>query len=145
MKYVVGFAFWRNSVLLLLKKKGPSYVVGKLNGVGGKIDGDETIIAAMVREFSEETGVDTWPSAWEHVATMYGNANEGNDYELNILYNYLPDITDFSAIKNPEATGEELSWIPLDKFEEYATVENLRWLIPLTLDRTTPFLKIYES
>lgn len=145
-RYVVGFAFWRNQVLLLHKKKGPDYVVGKLNGVGGKIEGAEPIIKAMSREFSEETGVETWPSAWNHVAVMYGNADEGNDYELNILYNYLPDVTDFSTIKNPEASGEELEWVDLDKrIGSVKLVDNLAWIIPLCIDRTTPFLKIYEG
>lgn len=147
-KYVVGFAFWRNSVLLIHKKKGPPYVVGKLNGVGGKIEdweNSEDARPSMVREFQEETGVETWPSAWEHIAVMRGNANEGNDYELNILYNYLPDVTDFSAIKNPEKSGEDLEWIPLDNLENHAIVPNIKWLIPLCLDSTTPFLEIQEG
>lgn len=144
-RYVVGFAFWRDKVLLLLKKKGPVYVVGKLNGVGGKIEEGENVISAMAREFGEETGVETWPSLWSHAAVMYGDASEGNDYELNILFTYLPDVGEFDNIKNPESTGEDLSWIELDGFENRGIVENLKWIIPLCLDRTTPFLKIYED
>jgi 8-oxo-dGTP diphosphatase len=144
-RYVVGFAFWRDQVLLIHKKKGPAYVVGKLNGVGGKIEEDETVIKAMAREFEEETGLETWPSLWEHVAIMFGNANEGNDYELNILYTFLPDTSELDNIKNPEPSGEDLRWVPLDDFEKRGIVENLSWLIPLCLDRTTPFLKIYEN
>lgn len=145
MRYVVGFAFWRDSVLLIHKKKGPSYVVGKLNGVGGKIEKDETVKTAMSREFMEETGVETWPSAWNSVAVMKGDANDGNEYELNILYAFLPDVTDFENIKNPEKTGEELEWIPLDNLSSFGIVENLKWIIPLTLDRTTPYLIINEG
>lgn len=144
-RYVVGFAFWRNRVLLIHKKRGPEYVIGKMNGIGGKIEGDESIISAMAREFGEETGVETWPSLWNHVATMYGNADQGNDYELNILYTFLPDLSEFDNIKNPEASGEDIHWFSLDKLEEVAIVENLNWIIPLCLDRTTPFLKIYED
>lgn len=144
-KYVVGFAIWRNNVLLLHKKKGPSYVVGKLNGIGGKIEENEGVISAMAREFEEETGVETWPTLWNYRGVMYGNANEGNDYELHLLYTFLPDTSEFENIKNPEPTGEDLKWIPLDTFQEQDIVENLSWLIPLCLDRTTPFLKIYED
>jgi len=142
-RYVVGFAFWRDKVLLIHKKRGPEYVVGKMNGVGGKIEGDESIISAMAREFGEETGVETWPSLWNHVATMYGNADEAYTYELNILYSFLPDLSEFDNIKNPEKGGEDLEWTPLDGFEKTAIVENLKWIIPLCLDGTTPFLKIY--
>lgn len=144
-RYVVGFAFWRNRILLIHKKKGPEYVVGKMNGVGGKIEGDETIVDAMAREFGEETGVETWPSLWSHVATMHGNSNEGNDYELHILYTFLPDTSLFHDIKNPEQSGEDLYWFPLDKLEKVAIVPNLKWIIPLCLDRTTPFLNIFEE
>lgn len=144
-RYVVGFAFWRDKVLLIHKTKGPDYVIGKKNGVGGKIEEGENIEEAMVREFLEETEIDTWPSFWSHVATMRGNADEGNDYELNILYNFLPDITDFSEVKNPEKAGEILHWIPLDELEKSGIVENIKWLIPLCLDSTTPFLNIQEG
>lgn len=139
-RYVVGFSFWRNKVLLLHKKKGPAYVIGKLNGVGGKIESEEATEVSMAREYAEETGVETWPSQWEHVATMFGP-----DYELNILYTYMSDVTDFSQIKNPEDKGEDLEWILVDELEKHATVENLKWIIPLCLDRTTPFLRIYED
>lgn len=144
-RYVVGFAFWRDKVLLIHKKKGPSYVVGKLNGVGGKIESGETVLTAMVREFMEETGVETWPSVWTEIAVMKGDANEGNDYELNILYAFLPDLADFEKIKNPEKAGEELEWIPLDNLRDFGIVENLKWIIPLALDRTTPYLTITEG
>lgn len=145
MRYVVGFAFWRDKVLLIHKKKGPAYVVGKLNGVGGKIENGEQVRSAMVREFMEETGVETWPSAWTEVAVMKGDANEGNNYELNILYAFLPDVADFEKIKNPEKDGEELEWIPLDNLGNFVIVENLKWIIPLAQDRTTPYLTIYEG
>lgn len=145
-RYVVGFAIWRDKVLLIHKKKGPPYVVGKLNGVGGKIEEGETVTSSMAREFGEETGVETWPSLWNHVATMYGaESSEGHSYELNILYTFLPDLGDFGNIKNPEATGEDLEWVPLDGFEKAGIVENLKWIIPLCLDNTTPVLKIYED
>lgn len=144
-RYVVGFAFWRNKVLLIHKTRGPEYVIGKLNGVGGKIEGEETVISAMAREFGEETGVETWPSLWNHIATMYGNADEGNDYELNVLYSFLPDLSEFENIKNPENSGEDLEWVNMDDLYKRNIVQNVKWLIPLCLDNTTPFLEIKES
>lgn len=149
-KYVLGFAFWRNNVLLMHKRKGPIYVVNKLNGIGGKIESEEDVYNAMSREFSEETGLETWPSNWHLRLTMSGRSDDGNKYELNVLNNYLTEYTDFSSIKNPENAGEDLYWTPLDKldkeghYHDIKIVENLSWIIPLIEDRTTPYLRIKE-
>ena len=51
-KYVCGFVFNQNKILTILKQKGPSNLIGKLNGVGGKVEPLETYLQAMQREFS---------------------------------------------------------------------------------------------
>ena len=57
-KYVLGFAFNKGCTeVLLIEKKRPNWMVGKLNGVGGHIEDGETPIDAMVREFKEETNL----------------------------------------------------------------------------------------
>ncbi|MEI6532840.1 MAG: 8-oxo-dGTP diphosphatase [Candidatus Roizmanbacteria bacterium] len=44
-----------NEVLLGHKKRG--FGKGKINGIGGKVEKDETIEQGAIREFKEETGV----------------------------------------------------------------------------------------
>ena len=58
-EYVAGFLFSPagTEVVLVHKKKGPGVVVGKWNGVGGKVELGEAPLPAMIREFKEETGV----------------------------------------------------------------------------------------
>ena len=41
-----------NQILLAEKKRG--FGVGKFNGIGGKVEKDETIEGAMIRETQEE-------------------------------------------------------------------------------------------
>ena len=55
-----------DEVLLAMKKRG--FGQGKWNGVGGKVEADETIEAAMVRECQEEIGVT--PTSYEKVADI---------------------------------------------------------------------------
>jgi 8-oxo-dGTP diphosphatase len=56
-RYVLGFVFDSTCRrVLLLRKKYPEWQKGKLNGLGGKIEADETPAAAMDREFREEAG-----------------------------------------------------------------------------------------
>ncbi len=144
-KYVVGFAYWNDCVLLIHKQKGPPYVVGTWNGIGGKIEGRENAQEAMSREFREETGVETYEDDWEHFATMIGP-----DYELECLSYYLDDETDYSDVINPEDSGEEIGWFHLDYLyfdmkDHNRLTPNLSWLIPLSLDETTPYLRIEEQ
>jgi len=53
-------------VLLAMKKRG--FGQGRWNGVGGKVEKDETIESAMIRETQEEIGV--IPTVYEKVADI---------------------------------------------------------------------------
>jgi len=44
-----------SEILLGLKKAG--FAAGKINGIGGKVEAGETVIAAAVRELEEEVGI----------------------------------------------------------------------------------------
>jgi 8-oxo-dGTP diphosphatase len=57
-RMVVGFLFADSDVLLVQKMK-PDWQKGFWNGVGGKDEDGEEPIDAMVREFREETKIDT--------------------------------------------------------------------------------------
>ena len=55
--YVLGLVFNDISTrILLIEKLRPDWQKGRWNGIGGKIDGDETPSEAMLRESKEETG-----------------------------------------------------------------------------------------
>jgi 8-oxo-dGTP diphosphatase len=72
IRYVVGFAIdFEDDCVLLIKKNRPAWQAGKLNGIGGKIEGNERPEDAMCREFLEETGVETHAAEWINVITMH--------------------------------------------------------------------------
>lgn len=73
--YVNGFLFNNSgeSVALIRKVHFPPNVdwsKNPWNGIGGKIEQNETAIEAMVREFREETGVQTTLDDWKHFAEV---------------------------------------------------------------------------
>lgn len=50
--------------VVLIRKNRPAWMKGRLNGVGGSIEDNESPAEAMAREFKEETGVHTLPDDW---------------------------------------------------------------------------------
>lgn len=68
--YVVGYAFRADyGAVALIEKRKPAWQAGKLNGIGGKIEPDESPAGAMSREFAEEAGVHFRPDRWLHFRT----------------------------------------------------------------------------
>lgn len=58
MNYCLGFVLdVSGQNVLLIEKARPHWQAGQLNGIGGKLEGDETSHQAMVRECEEESGL----------------------------------------------------------------------------------------
>lgn len=130
--YVVGFLF--NSemtrVLLIHKRHGPQCVIEKWNGVGGKIEANESPYQAMVREFEEEAGISTREHEWRRFTTLVGTTATVHFFWMkdSCLLQQARDCTD-------EETGTFLtSDIGLDNV--VVVVPNLRWMIPFLCDET---------
>lgn len=108
VRYVVGFAFdpALQHVLLVLKNR-PSWQAGKFNGPGGKIEEDEEPKHAMVREFKEETGLDTLEHAWKEVK-IEGDEN----YELHVFSTFM--FLDDLKLAESFVSDEPATCFPLD-------------------------------
>jgi 8-oxo-dGTP pyrophosphatase MutT (NUDIX family) len=74
MNYVLGFAFDPFGRVALIRKRDVDGVPlrNRLNGIGGKIETNETSVQAMRREFREETGVDVEEAKWQYLGLMQG-------------------------------------------------------------------------
>lgn len=121
--YVVGFLFdpQRTRVVLIEKLK-PDFQKGKLNGVGGKIEDGESPLDAMIREFREEGGIEI--VNWREFCQL--------KFRNSIIYFFAAEgeIDKVSSI-----TDEQIKICALDKFGELNVMANLRWLIPMALDK----------
>lgn len=122
-KYVVGFAFNRDMTqVVLINKERPSWQKGLLNGVGGKVEPGESYIAAMVREFQEETGVHC--SSWE---LFHEEAFETGAH-VTFFYTRLSD-EQFAAVRT--MTDEIVVTLYLGSLiqEHHYTVYNIPYLL----------------
>lgn len=126
IKYVLGFLFNRNrNCVVLIKKTKPAWQAGLLNGVGGKIEPGEDARQAMIREFREETGVDTTKTDWSQFAEL-----NNNNF---IVYCYVAyDEIAYHAAKNVEV--EEIHKIRFHYLNAIPCVSNVYWLIYMAID-----------
>lgn len=128
-EYVCGFAFAvKRTQVLLIRKKRPDWQAGYLNGVGGKIELNETAALAMSREFHEETGVFIASPLWRRFATLHHKSRDG------IVHFFTTDLTSEQADAARSTTDEQVLWVPTH-MSKYRTMNNLRWLVPMAADR----------
>lgn len=130
--YVLGFLFSEDrESILLIKKDHPTWMAGKLNGIGGKIESGESSMDAIRRECREEIGLDI--STWSMYACM-----ETLDARVDCFV-AMGDIYD--AI---QCTDEEIFVLPSNRMPAHA-LYNLPWLIPIArhhlevIEGTIPF------
>ena len=71
-----------NKILLAEKKRG--FGIGKFNGIGGKVEKDETVEEAMIRETQEEIGVTPTDFTKRAIITF---DEWVNDEEIQVIMN----------------------------------------------------------
>jgi len=126
--YVCGFYFDHTfqQVVLIWKNK-PAWQMGKLNGVGGKIEKDELPIAAMRREFLEETGI--LHNEWTDLVVL-----TGEDWRV-YFFCAMGKVNEFEYAETQEE--EEIAKIEVNRLlaNDYAHIPNLEWLIPMAMQK----------
>lgn len=125
--YVLGFYFDPTmDRVVLIEKKKPKWQEGLLNGLGGKINEGETPDAAMTREFQEECGV--FVDGWQPICIM-----SGKDWRCNVFYFVEEDAKKFYSARTKE--DEVVLTVLLSDLYDLDCVSNLKWLIPLCMDK----------
>ena len=129
-KYVTGFLFSiDNKNIVLIEKLNPSWQQGYFNGVGGKIESGETSVDAMSREFKEETGVLIPANMW----TCYAKIYRPKCYDLDVYFAHSDLAFEARTIEQESVHIVKLTELP-EKI-----IPNLRWLIPLAIDKQADF------
>jgi 8-oxo-dGTP diphosphatase len=111
--------------LALVRKTKPAWQAGRLNGIGGKIEDGEPPLAAMCREWKEETG-HTYDH-WDLFATIV--LPDATVYFFKAIVEQLP------LLWNVNDSGEPLE---VHRFADVVRrtdmIQNLKWLLPLAFE-----------
>lgn len=127
-RYVVGFLFWFDQVLLIRKAR-PAWQRGKLNGIGGHVEPGETYAQAMEREFVEETQINK-PIQWEHFVTLRGNRSQHPAGPFEIAFYRAATFDRPPEDGSGDAATERTELHPALALSR-DVLPNLRWLVPL--------------
>jgi len=139
IEYAVGFIHNDNDVALIRKDR-PQWQAGFLNGIGGKLEPGESPHDAMIRECHEEAGRFIGP--WEHFLTLEGTTARVfcfavyDEYDEHIYkLEQQPGESEPIEIWRMDNLnkGEYAQWN--GTFLQSATVPNLKWIIPLMMQR----------
>lgn len=109
--------------VLLIKKERPAWQVGKLNGIGGKMEAGESAAQAAARELREEAAIDAPKRQFQKFCIV-----TGPDWRVHFFRLFVSDLT------YSQKTDEELIVMNVDSLHFYNIIWNLRWLIPMALD-----------
>lgn len=129
----VGFVFSVDLLsVLLLRKTHPEWQAGRLNGIGGHCEEEDTSFAdTMRRECVEEIGLDIPKAEWRQVAEMYGH-----DWMVVAFCATVPFEVLEAAAERTRDKDEKAEILPasslwtLDK-----VIGNVRWLVPMAIDK----------
>ena len=147
-RYVAGFMFNSGCThVALVEKQKPEWQKGRLNAIGGKIekvqaddgtpgtDGlyftDEAPVAAMVREFFEETGYQTQESDWTEFCLLSGPSGDmtGPHWQVHFFFH----VAGFHDIEKRLRTTTDERIIVEPIRHRRSRIANLEWLIPMAL------------
>ncbi len=103
--------------------------LGKYNGLGGKLEPDEDVVAGMRREIHEEAGIDCTAMTLRGTISWPGFGKQGEDW-LGFVF-LITGFTGRPPASNAEGT---LEWVPLDRIHDLPMWEGDRNFLPLVFD-----------
>ena len=121
--YVLALLFTADGrEVVLVRKSRPPWQAGRVNALGGKLHDGESLVDAARREVREEAGVEV--ERWEEFLVWHDP-----EYRLRAVRAFDDVARLARTAEDQEVFLANVSGLPLN------VIDNLRWIIPLALDR----------
>jgi 8-oxo-dGTP diphosphatase len=108
--------------VVLMRRTRPAWQAGRVNGLGGRIKDGESAREAARREVREESGVDV--AEWIEVLVW-----EDVEYRMHVVRAMSELARGARTMEDQEVFLADVDALPAN------VIDNLRWLVPLALDR----------
>jgi 8-oxo-dGTP diphosphatase len=123
LDYVLALLFTADGrEVVLVRKTRPAWQAGRVNALGGKLQDGEDLLLGARREVREESGVDV--DGWEEFLVW-----DDPEYRLRAVRAF-----DDAARRARTAEDQDVFLARVDRLPPNV-IDNLRWIIPLALDR----------
>ncbi|MBS0201119.1 MAG: 8-oxo-dGTP diphosphatase [Proteobacteria bacterium] len=120
----------RRQVLLVHRNARPGDEhLGKYNGLGGKLEADEDVVAGMRREIEEEAGLACNELQLRGTISWPGFGKNGEDW-LGFVF-LITKFTGSAPDRNVEGT---LEWVDVERIYDLPMWEGDRHFLPLVFD-----------
>ncbi len=116
----------RETLMVHRHKRDDDQHLGKYNGLGGKLEPGEDVVACMKREIREEAGIECLEMVLRGTISWPGFGKGGEDWFAFVFRIDRFDGTPHS--ENPEGT---LEWIPVDRVLDLPLWEGDPHFLPL--------------
>lgn len=136
---VLVYAEREGRILMLHRNaKAGDYHQGKWNGLGGKLENDESPLEAAVREIEEEAGLRLPPAAFTPLGTLHFPNFKPRKSEDWLVFVFLAELPT-GMEPWPKGPEGELAWISREQVLELNLWEGDRHFLPFVLEGR-PFL-----
>ena len=120
----------RMKVLLIHRNARPEdQHLGKYNGLGGKLEADEDVVAGMRREILEEAGIHCDELVLRGTISWPGFGKQGEDW-----FGFVFLITGFSGTPHEANAEGSLEWVPVERILALPLWDGDRRFLPLVFD-----------
>lgn len=120
----------RGKVLMIHRNaREGDHHLGKYNGLGGKLEADEDIVAGMRREIHEEAGIACDELHLRGTISWPGFGKHGEDW-----FGFVFVITRWSGTPLTHNAEGTLEWVDVDSLLELPLWEGDRHFLPLMFD-----------
>lgn len=150
--YCLGFMFSKDkSKVLLILKDRPEWQKNHLNGIGGKEEPQDHSIMSItqVREFEEETGINTVVQDWDLFAIITGKETEnktgteiGSVYNIHCYKSFSDNIFQAKQMESELPVVVKCNYLQEMEYIGTPILPNVNWLIPMALHHSNSVLEI---
>jgi 8-oxo-dGTP diphosphatase len=116
----------REVLLVHRNRRADDAHYGKYNGLGGKLDADEDIVACMRREIREEAGLECQSLKLRGTISWPGFGKHGEDW-----FGFIFLIERWSGTPHADNAEGTLEWVHVNKVLELPLWEGDRFFLPL--------------